>query len=148
MTVTDHLLKMIPKTFFSAFTEGEILQVLVVSVLLGFALARLTDTYKVPLLAFLENVSKLLFGVMRLILYLAPLGAGAAIAFTIGKFGLRPLLPLGAADPALLRHLRGVRLGGAGHHRPHRRVQYPASCSATSRANCCWCWPPVLRNRP
>ncbi len=96
MTVTDHLLKMIPKTFFSAFTEGEILQVLVVSVLLGFALARLTDTYKVPLLAFLENVTKLLFGVMRLILYTAPLGAGAAIAFTIGKFGLRTLLPLGA----------------------------------------------------
>ena len=96
MTVTDHLLKMIPMTFFSAFTEGDILQVLLVSVLLGFALARLTDTYKVPLLAFLENVTKLLFGVMRLILYTAPLGAGAAIAFTIGKFGLRTLLPLGA----------------------------------------------------
>ncbi len=96
MTVTDHLLKMIPRTFFSAFTEGDILQVLLVSVLLGFALARLTDTYKVPLLAFLENVTKLLFGVMRLILYTAPLGAGAAIAFTIGKFGLRTLLPLGA----------------------------------------------------
>jgi len=96
MTVSDHLLKMIPKTFFSAFTEGDILQVLLVSVLLGFALARLTDTYKVPLLAFLENITKLLFGVMRLILFTAPLGAGAAIAFTIGKFGLKSLLPMGA----------------------------------------------------
>ena len=96
MTVADHLLKMIPRTFFSAFTEGDILQVLLVSVLLGFALAKLTDTYKVPLLAFLENITKLLFGVMRMILYTAPLGAGAAIAFTIGKFGLKSLLPMGA----------------------------------------------------
>jgi aerobic C4-dicarboxylate transport protein len=94
MTITDHLLKMIPKTFFSAFTEGDILQVLLISVLLGFALARVPEQYARPVRDMLDNVSKVLFGVMRIILYLAPLGAGAAIAFTIGKFGLRSLIPL------------------------------------------------------
>ena len=96
MTVKDHVLKMIPKTIFSAFTEGDILQVLVVAVLLGFALAHLKDEHKKPLLDFIEHVSKLLFGVMRLILYTAPLGAGAAIAFTIGKFGLKSIIPMAA----------------------------------------------------
>jgi aerobic C4-dicarboxylate transport protein len=95
MTVKDHILKMIPKTLFSAFTDGDILQVLLISVLLGLALARLGDQYKKPLMNWIENISKMLFGVMRLILYTAPLGAGAAIAFTIGKFGLRSLVPMG-----------------------------------------------------
>lgn len=96
LTVKEHLLKMIPKTVFSAFTEGDILQVLLVSILLGFALAHLTDRHKKPLVAFFENVSKMLFGVMRLILFTAPLGAGAAIAFTIGKFGLKSMIPMAA----------------------------------------------------
>ena len=52
-------------------------------------------TTRQPFMSFMENVSKMLFGVMRLILYAAPLGAGAAIAFTIGKFGLKSLLPMG-----------------------------------------------------
>jgi aerobic C4-dicarboxylate transport protein len=94
MTVADHLLKMIPKTFFSAFTEGDILQVLLISVLVGFALARVPEEYARPVKELLGNISKVLFGVMRIVLYTAPLGAGAAIAFTIGKFGLRSLLPL------------------------------------------------------
>jgi aerobic C4-dicarboxylate transport protein len=63
---------------------------------MGFALAHLVDEYKKPLVGFIENVSKMLFGVMRLILFTAPLGAGAAIAFTIGKFGLKSLVPMGA----------------------------------------------------
>ena len=94
MTIADHLLKMIPKTMFSAFTDGDILQVLLISVLLGFSVAALDDKYKLPLIGVLENVSKMFFGVMHQILYLAPLGAGAAIAFTIGKFGLRSLIPM------------------------------------------------------
>jgi aerobic C4-dicarboxylate transport protein len=96
LTLKDHLLKMIPKTVFSAFTEGDILQVLLVSILLGFALAHLADAHKKPLVGFIENVSKMLFGVMRLILFTAPLGAGAAIAFTIGKFGLKSMVPMAA----------------------------------------------------
>ena len=94
LTVWDHILKMIPKTLFSAFTEGDILQVLLISVLLGFSVAALDDKHKEPLIAFLEHVSKMFFGVMHQILFLAPLGAGAAIAFTIGKFGLRSLVPM------------------------------------------------------
>jgi aerobic C4-dicarboxylate transport protein len=95
MTLQDHVLKMIPKTMFSAFTEGDILQVLVIAILMGFALAHLNEHYKRPLVKLFEQISKLLFGVMRLILFTAPLGAGAAIAFTIGKFGLRSLIPMG-----------------------------------------------------
>jgi aerobic C4-dicarboxylate transport protein len=94
MTITEHLLKMIPKTMFSAFTDGDILQVLLISVLLGFSVAAMKDQYKQPLIAFLESVSKMFFGVMHQILYLAPLGAGAAIAYTIGKFGLKSLVPM------------------------------------------------------
>jgi aerobic C4-dicarboxylate transport protein len=96
LTIQDHLLKMIPKTMFSAFTEGDILQVLLISVLLGFALAALADEYKRPLVELLERVNKLFFGVMRIILYAAPVGAGAAIAFTVGKFGLKSIVPMAA----------------------------------------------------
>jgi aerobic C4-dicarboxylate transport protein len=95
MTVSDHVLKMIPRTLFSAFTEGDILQVLLVSVLVGVALTLLKPEQARPLIESLERVNRLLFGVMRLVLFMAPLGAGAAIAFTIGKFGLRSLVPLG-----------------------------------------------------
>jgi aerobic C4-dicarboxylate transport protein len=95
MTLQDHILKMIPKTMFSAFTDGDILQVLVIAILMGFALAHLNEQFKRPLVNIFEQVSKLLFGVMRLILFTAPLGAGAAIAFTIGKFGLKSLIPMG-----------------------------------------------------
>lgn len=94
ITITEHLLKLIPKTMFSAFTDGDILQVLLVSVLLGFSVAAMKDEYKQPLINFLESVSKMFFGVMHQILYLAPLGAGAAIAYTIGKFGLKSLVPM------------------------------------------------------
>lgn len=95
MSFADHLLKIIPRTLFSAFTDGDILQVLFIAVLLGFAMARLTPEYSRPMLAFFDSANRLLFGVMRFILYLAPIGAGAAIAFTIGKFGLKSLVPLG-----------------------------------------------------
>ncbi len=96
LTITEHLLKMIPKTMFSAFTDGDILQVLLISVLLGFAVAALNEKHKAPLIGFLENLSKAFFGVMHQILYLAPIGAGAAIAYTIGKFGLKSLVPMAA----------------------------------------------------
>ena len=96
MSVSEHVLKMIPRTLFSAFTEGDILQVLVASVLIGFALSRLEPRHARPVVRFFEGTNRLMFGVMRLILYLAPFGAGAAIAFTIGKFGLRSLVPLGS----------------------------------------------------
>jgi aerobic C4-dicarboxylate transport protein len=94
-SVSEHLLRIIPRTLFSAFTEGDILQVLLVSLLIGVALSLLPRDYAQPLTRFFESLKHLFFGVMRLVLLLAPLGAGAAIAFTIGKFGLRSLVPLG-----------------------------------------------------
>lgn len=94
LTVAQHLLKMIPKTMFSAFTEGDILQVLLVSVLLGISLANVEASHKKRIVALLESLTKVFFGVMHIVLYLAPVGAGAAIAYTIGKFGLRSLVPM------------------------------------------------------
>ncbi len=96
LSVSEHLLKAIPRTLFSAFTEGDILQVLLVSLLLGFAITRLRPEHAQPLIGLFESMNRLLFGVMRLVLFTAPLGAGAAIAFTIGKFGLGSLVPLGS----------------------------------------------------
>jgi aerobic C4-dicarboxylate transport protein len=96
MSVSEHLLKMIPRTLFSAFTEGDILQVLVVSLLLGLALAQVPSEQSRSLVRLIEDLKHLLFRVMHLVLLLAPVGAGAAIAFTIGKFGLRSLVPLGS----------------------------------------------------
>ena len=58
----------------------------------------------------------LMFGVMRLILFLAPLGAGAAIAFTIGKFGLRSLVPFfkrGARQRAVASYPKAASVGGS-----------------------------------
>lgn len=96
MSAPEHALSIIPRTLFSAFTEGDILQVLLVSILLGFALSRLGRAHALPVIRFFEGMNRLMFGVMRLVLLLAPIGAGAAIAFTIGKFGLKSLLPLGS----------------------------------------------------
>jgi aerobic C4-dicarboxylate transport protein len=70
--------------------------VLLISVLLGFSVAALQEKYKAPIIGLLENLSKMFFGVMNQVLYLAPIGAGAAIAFTIGKFGLKSLVPMAA----------------------------------------------------
>ncbi len=94
LTLADHLLKMIPKTVFSAFTEGDILQVLVISVLAGVALMRMPEQVRSPITGALEKLSQLLFGTMQIILYTAPIGAGAAIAFTVGKFGLKSIVPM------------------------------------------------------
>ena len=85
-----HLLAMIPETFLSAFTSGDVLQVLVLAVLTGVAVAGLGAKGK-PVLAALEHVSHALFAIVGLVMKLAPLGAFGAMAFTVGKFGLGTL---------------------------------------------------------
>ena len=93
-SVTDFLLNAIPTTVVDAFAKGEILQVLLFAVLFGFALQRL-GARGAPLLSFIDALSQALFGIVGIVMKVAPLGAFGAMAFTIGKYGFGSLLSLG-----------------------------------------------------
>jgi aerobic C4-dicarboxylate transport protein len=95
-TTTDFVLHIIPKTFFDAFTgTGDLLQVLLVAILFGYAMTHLGAVGK-SVHIFIEECSRIFFGMMNAIMKLAPLGAGGAMAFTIGNYGLGALKPLAA----------------------------------------------------
>jgi aerobic C4-dicarboxylate transport protein len=88
------LMNIIPQTFVGAFAEGNILQVLFISVMCGFALIWLGERAK-PVTDVIDVGGKMIFGMVRMVMWAAPLGAFGAIAFTIGKFGLGSLASLG-----------------------------------------------------
>jgi len=90
----DFLLNIIPNTVVDAFAKGEILQVLLFSVMFGFALQRFGGRGTL-VFDWVEKTSHVLFGIVGIIMRLAPLGAFGAMAFTIGKYGLGSLLSLG-----------------------------------------------------
>jgi aerobic C4-dicarboxylate transport protein len=89
----DFLMNVIPNTVVDAFAKGEILQVLLFAVLFGLALAKLGEKSK-PLVKILDEFSHGLFGVIGMVMHLAPIGAFGAMAFTIGKYGLGSLKQL------------------------------------------------------
>jgi aerobic C4-dicarboxylate transport protein len=91
---TDILLDIIPTSVVDAFAKGDVLQVLLFSVLFGFALRALGAT-GTPVLALLEQLSSVLFGIVGIIMKAAPLGAFGAMAFTIANFGVGTLAQLG-----------------------------------------------------
>jgi aerobic C4-dicarboxylate transport protein len=91
--VTEFLVHIIPNTVVDAFTRGDILQVLFVSLLFGFALSLAGPRCK-PLLDVLDALSRVVFGVVAILMRFAPIGAFGAMAFTIGKYGLASLGPL------------------------------------------------------
>jgi aerobic C4-dicarboxylate transport protein len=88
------LVNIIPSTFVGAFTEGNILQVLFIAVLSGFALVWLGERAK-PLVDIIDVASKMLFVIVGIVMWTAPIGAFGAIAFTVGKFGVGSLASLG-----------------------------------------------------
>ncbi|MET0988781.1 MAG: dicarboxylate/amino acid:cation symporter [Steroidobacteraceae bacterium] len=92
-TVVDHILNIIPTTVIDAFARGEILQVLLFSLLFGFALHAL-GTRGQPVFDFIERLSQVLFGIVGIIMRVAPIGAFGAMAFTIGKYGVDTLASL------------------------------------------------------
>ena len=94
LTTVGFILNIIPTTLVDAFARGEILQVLLVSVLFGLALLFLGDRGR-PLVGLLDQFSQVLFGVVGLIMRVAPIGAFGAMAFTIGTYGIATLLSLG-----------------------------------------------------
>ena len=96
MTSTiDYLLNVIPSTVVDAFAKGEILQVLLIAVLFGFALHSFGGRGTI-IFDFIEKLSHVLFKIVGVIMKAAPIGAFGAMAFTIGKYGVGSLLSLGA----------------------------------------------------
>jgi aerobic C4-dicarboxylate transport protein len=92
-TVSEFLLHIVPNTVVDAFSKGDILQVLLVSILFGFALSAAGPRCK-PLLDFLNMLTEVVFAVVAILMRLAPFGAFGALAFTIGKYGIASLGPL------------------------------------------------------
>ena len=93
-SVTDFLLAIIPDSVIGAFAKGDILPVLFFAVLFGLALAKLGERGR-AVLHVLDEAGAALFGVIRLIMRVAPLGAFGAMAFTVSKYGAGSLLQLG-----------------------------------------------------
>lgn len=88
--VVEHLQALIPSSFVGAFTGGDVLQVLVLAVISGIALAGLKERGK-PVLHGLEQVAAFFFAVIGVVMRLAPIGAFGAMAFTVGKYGVEAL---------------------------------------------------------
>ena len=86
LNATDFLLKIIPDTFVSGFVTGDLLQVLLVAVLTAFAIGSMGELGK-PILNGIELASNVFFGVMKIVVRAAPVGAFGAMAFTIGSYG-------------------------------------------------------------
>ncbi len=93
-SMVDFLLNIIPSSVVDAFAKGDILQVLLFALLFGFALSALKEKGK-PVHRLIENVSHAFFGIVNIIMKLAPIGAFGAMAFTVGKFGVGSLSKLG-----------------------------------------------------
>jgi aerobic C4-dicarboxylate transport protein len=94
MDWVEFLLHIIPKTFVSAFSEGEILQVLFLAILFGLALGRIGEHGR-PILNLMHEVARVFFGIVSIVTRFAPIAAGGAMAYTIGEFGLKSLAQLG-----------------------------------------------------
>lgn len=93
LSTVDWLLHIIPNTFVGAFVDGDILQVLLVALLAGFALARLGEQAR-PITNLLHEAAKMFFSIVSIVTRLAPVAAFGAMAFTVGKYGLGSLAAL------------------------------------------------------
>ena len=93
-TWQDVVLDIFPENIARSVAEAHILQVVVFSVLFGIALAMLPDARRKPMLAFAESLAETMFGFTRLIMLFAPIGVGAAIAYTVGQLGVGVLVNL------------------------------------------------------
>jgi aerobic C4-dicarboxylate transport protein len=92
-SATDFLMHIIPNTVVDAFAKGDILEVLLVAILFGFALSAVGPRCK-PLVDLFNALTHAVFGVVNILMRFAPIGAFGAMAFTVGKYGLVSLGPL------------------------------------------------------
>jgi aerobic C4-dicarboxylate transport protein len=93
-SIVGYLSHIIPSTVFGAFVEGDLLQVLFISIIFAFALQMLGERGK-PLLSVIDTVANTFFNMVRIVMYVSPIGAFGAIAFTIGKYGVGSLASYG-----------------------------------------------------
>ena len=92
--IESFLLNVFPENLVTAIGQNQILQVAVFSILFGVALALLTEEKRAPLMAVLHSLTAAMFQLTKLIMYLAPVAAGAALAYTVGSMGISTLMPL------------------------------------------------------
>jgi aerobic C4-dicarboxylate transport protein len=95
ISANGFLLSIVPHTAISAFTEGNVLQVVFISVLFAFGLLAVGERGK-PMIELLDITQSIVFKVVGYIMWLAPIGAMGAIGFTVARFGLSSLISLGA----------------------------------------------------
>jgi len=94
LSFVDHLMRIVPDTFFGAFTGGDLLQVLLLAILTGFACARL-GSFGAQVANWLESAARVFFSLISIIVRVAPVGAFGAMAFTVGRYGAESLVQLG-----------------------------------------------------
>src|SRR5215468_9737525 len=94
-SLVAHFMAIIPDSFFGALARGDLLQVLLVSILSGFAISLMGKAGE-EIASAIDKAARVFFGIIRIIVRVAPIGAFGAMAFTIGAYGLGSLLNLGA----------------------------------------------------
>ncbi len=93
-TITEFFMNIVPNSVVGAFAQGEMLQIILFSILFAIALTRLGERAK-PLVDLLDLFLHGMFGIVRIVMYVAPIGAFGAIAFTIGRYGIGTLASFG-----------------------------------------------------
>jgi len=93
-SATDTILQIFPENLAKSVSEGQILQVVVFSILFGIALAMVRESRRLPLLNFTESLAETMFKFTNIVMHFAPFGVGAAIAYTVGSTGTGILLNL------------------------------------------------------
>ena len=132
--VTTHLMNIIPNTFVGAFAGGDLLQVLLVSILSGFAISRMGKLGEQVAHA-IDAMAKIFFGVIGMIVRAAPIGAFGAMAFTVGAFGVGSLWKL--IELVLVFYTTAFYLSSSYSGRSRVRPGSRSSASSpTSRTNC------------
>jgi proton glutamate symport protein len=87
-TWKDIILHIFPENIAKSIAEGQVLQVVIFSIIFGIALAMLSDKLRKPMLDFSESLAETMFKFTNIVMYFAPLGVGGAIAYTVGKLGI------------------------------------------------------------
>ena len=95
LTASETILHIFPENIAKSIADGQVLQVVVFSILFGMALAMVREDRRQPMLKFVESLAETMFKFTNLVMYFAPFGVGAAIAYTVGSTGMGILLNLG-----------------------------------------------------
>jgi proton glutamate symport protein len=92
--LSEIILHIFPENIAKSIVEGEVLQVVIFSVIFGLALAMVSEKHKAPFMSFAESLAEIMFKFTNIVMYLAPLGVAAAMAFTVGHMGIGVLVNL------------------------------------------------------